>query len=85
MFYTADEIKSLRTLGLRPGIKLLGFKDSTELRIEDNVKHSIFIFPNEQVRSFATHEENINISMCKGIFRKQAHVQRFTEVVVEEK
>ena len=50
VFYTADEIKSFRTLGLKPGIKLLGFKDATELAIEDNVKHSLFIFPDEQVR-----------------------------------
>lgn len=31
------------------GIKLLGFKDSSELRFEDNVKHSQFIYPDELV------------------------------------
>ncbi|KAF9048932.1 SPOC like C-terminal domain-containing protein [Panaeolus papilionaceus] len=46
-FYTAEEVRSFRTLGLEPGIKLLGFKDRDELRIEDNVKHSQFIFPDE--------------------------------------
>ncbi|KAG1822093.1 SPOC like C-terminal domain-containing protein [Suillus variegatus] len=46
-FYTADEIKSFRTLDLEPGIKLLGFKDRTELAFEDNVKHSVFIYPDE--------------------------------------
>ncbi|KDR78542.1 hypothetical protein GALMADRAFT_243950 [Galerina marginata CBS 339.88] len=46
-FYTAEEIRSFRTLGLEPGIKLLGFKDRSELAFEDNVKHSQFIYPDE--------------------------------------
>ncbi|KAI6126231.1 SPOC like C-terminal domain-containing protein [Pisolithus croceorrhizus] len=46
-FYTAEEVQSFRTLGLEPGIKLLGFKDKKELAFEDNVKHSIFIYPDE--------------------------------------
>lgn len=46
-FYTAEEVKSFRTLGLKPGIKLLGFKDRKELQFEDNVKHSLFIYPDE--------------------------------------
>lgn len=32
------------------GIKLLGFKDTKELAFEDNVKHSLFIYPDELVR-----------------------------------
>lgn len=31
------------------GIKLLGFKDASELAIEDNIKHATFIYPDEQV------------------------------------
>lgn len=31
------------------GIKLLGFKDRSELRFEDNIKHSQFIYPDELV------------------------------------
>ena len=31
------------------GIKLLGFKDHSELRFEDNIKHSQFIYPDELV------------------------------------
>ncbi|KAF8149083.1 SPOC like C-terminal domain-containing protein [Crassisporium funariophilum] len=50
-FYTAEEIRSFRTLGLEPGIKLLGFKDISELRFEDNVKHSQFIYPDEMTYS----------------------------------
>ncbi|KAJ3554418.1 hypothetical protein NM688_g3122 [Phlebia brevispora] len=47
VFYTADEIKSFRTLGLDPGLKLLGFKSRKELVFEDNIKHSVFIYPDE--------------------------------------
>ncbi|THH23094.1 hypothetical protein EUX98_g8084 [Antrodiella citrinella] len=50
VFFTQDEQKSFRTLGLEPRIKLLGFKDKTELSFEDNVKHSYFIYPDEMAR-----------------------------------
>ncbi|KAI5829540.1 ku70-like protein [Schizophyllum commune Tattone D] len=46
-FYTAEEVKKFRTLGLEPGIKLLGFKDADTLAFEDNIKHSHFIYPDE--------------------------------------
>ncbi|KAH8118175.1 ku70-like protein [Phellopilus nigrolimitatus] len=51
VFFTPEEVKSFRTLGLQSGIKLLGFKDTTELAIEDNIKHSTFIYPDEQTYS----------------------------------
>jgi len=47
VFYTAEELRSLRTLDLEPGLKLLGFKDRSELAFEDNVRHSTFIHPDE--------------------------------------
>ncbi|KAJ6521110.1 SPOC like C-terminal domain-containing protein [Mycena capillaripes] len=46
-FYTAEDIRSFRTLGMEPGLKLLGFKDRSELLFEDNIKHSLFIYPDE--------------------------------------
>ncbi|GBE90053.1 ATP-dependent DNA helicase II subunit 1 [Sparassis crispa] len=50
-FYTADEVRSFRTMGLEPGLKLLGFKDRRELAFEDNIKHSTFIYPDEMTYS----------------------------------
>ncbi|KAI0064929.1 Ku DNA-binding complex, Ku70 subunit [Artomyces pyxidatus] len=47
VFYTAEEVKLFRTMGLEPRIKLLGFKDRDELAFEDNIKHSTFIHPDE--------------------------------------
>jgi len=69
-FYTAEEVRAFRSLGLEPGmipslatshtsdipqgIQLLGFKDHSELLFEDNIKHSTFIYPDEDVSpSFA--------------------------------
>ncbi|KAG6372151.1 SPOC like C-terminal domain-containing protein [Boletus reticuloceps] len=46
-FYTADEIRSFRTLDLEPGLKLLGFKNKSAIAFEDNVKHALFIYPDE--------------------------------------
>ena len=40
-------MRSLRTFDLEPSIKLLGFKDRSELVFEDNVRHSLFIYPDE--------------------------------------
>ncbi|EJD49609.1 Ku DNA-binding complex, Ku70 subunit [Auricularia subglabra TFB-10046 SS5] len=54
VYFTKDEVKQFRTLGLEPGLKLLGFKDRTELRFEDNVKHSLFIYPNESAFNGST-------------------------------
>ncbi|KAI0711857.1 ku70-like protein, partial [Cerioporus squamosus] len=51
VFYTQDEVRSFRTLGLEPGIKLLGFKSRKELAFEDNIKHSVFIYPDEMTYS----------------------------------
>lgn len=50
-FYTADEVRTFRTLGLEPGIYLLGFKNHSELLFEDNIKHSTFVYPDEDIYS----------------------------------
>ncbi|TBU27758.1 ku70-like protein [Dichomitus squalens] len=51
VFYTAEEVRAFRTIGLEPGIKLLGFKSRKELAFEDNIKHSFFIYPDEMTYS----------------------------------
>ncbi|KAF9554568.1 Ku DNA-binding complex, Ku70 subunit [Agrocybe pediades] len=74
-FFTAEEIRKFRTLGLEPGIKLLGFKDKGELAFEDNVKHSQFIYPDEMSysgskRTFSAllksmiKKDKIGIALC---------------------
>lgn len=64
-FYTAEEVRAFRSLGLEigtilvfaisyafdisQGIWLLGFKNYSELLFEDNIKHSTFVYPDEDV------------------------------------
>lgn len=47
----ADSGPSLQTLGRPPSLKLLGFKPlKGYLRFEETIKHSYFIYPDEEVR-----------------------------------
>ncbi|KZT56728.1 Ku DNA-binding complex, Ku70 subunit [Calocera cornea HHB12733] len=47
VLFTQDKMKELRSMDLEPGIKILGFKDRSELTFFDNVKHSTFLYPSE--------------------------------------
>ncbi|EIW83647.1 Ku DNA-binding complex, Ku70 subunit [Coniophora puteana RWD-64-598 SS2] len=80
-FYDAEEVRSFRTLELEPGLKLLGFKDRNELAFEDNVKHSTFIYPDEQKyagsrRTFTAMLkvmlEKDKIGLVRALLRKNA-------------
>jgi hypothetical protein len=65
-------------------IKLLGFKDKSELAFEDNVKHSFFIYPDEMVCSCSLQFHprmsqtltDICLHRLVGILRQQTHIQR---------
>ncbi|KAJ7248523.1 SPOC like C-terminal domain-containing protein [Mycena rebaudengoi] len=48
-FYTAEDIRSFRTLG--PGASFLGSRIAQSLPFEDNIKHSQFIYPDEMAYS----------------------------------
>ncbi|KAJ6561453.1 SPOC like C-terminal domain-containing protein [Mycena vulgaris] len=67
-FYTADDIRSFRTLGREPGLKLLGFKDRSELLFEDNIKHSQFIYPDEM--TFAGSKRTFS-ALLKSMVKKK--------------
>ncbi|PWN49880.1 Ku DNA-binding complex, Ku70 subunit [Violaceomyces palustris] len=45
--FTAEETRKIKSLGMLPGLRLLGFKDRSELKFQDNVKHSYFIYPSD--------------------------------------
>lgn len=40
----------MKVMAILTGLRLLGFKDSSELAFEDNIKHSMFLHPDENVR-----------------------------------
>ncbi|KAJ7044846.1 SPOC like C-terminal domain-containing protein [Mycena alexandri] len=67
-FYTAEDIRSFRTLGREPGVKLLGFKDRSELLFEDNIKHSQFIYPDEM--TFAGSKRTFS-ALLKSMVKKK--------------
>ncbi|KAF8214122.1 SPOC like C-terminal domain-containing protein [Mycena galopus ATCC 62051] len=67
-FYTAEDIRSFRTLGMEPGLKLLGFKDISELQFEDNIKHSLFIYPDEM--TFAGSKRTFS-ALLKSMVKKK--------------
>ncbi|KAI5476030.1 ATP-dependent DNA helicase 2 subunit 1 [Pseudohyphozyma bogoriensis] len=55
IFFDDAEVKKLKTLGMKPGLTLLGFKPRDEfLKFEQSVKHSYFIYPNEDTYSGST-------------------------------
>ncbi|KAJ3862177.1 SPOC like C-terminal domain-containing protein [Lentinula novae-zelandiae] len=67
-FYTADEMRSFRTLGLEPGLKLLGFKPRDTLKFEDNVKHSLFLYPEEN--TYAGSKRTLS-ALLKSMIKKK--------------
>ncbi|OAX41910.1 Ku DNA-binding complex, Ku70 subunit [Rhizopogon vinicolor AM-OR11-026] len=84
-FYTADEIRSFRTLDLEPGIKLLGFKDREELVFEDNVKHSVFIHPDELVCLRPILGSRNKLSMQKYSGSKRTFTALLKKMIEREK
>jgi len=63
------------------GLRLLGFKDSSELAFEDNIKHSQFIYPNEKAFVGSTRTFNAllktmvakeKLALCLGLFRRNS-------------
>ncbi|KAE9390609.1 Ku DNA-binding complex, Ku70 subunit [Gymnopus androsaceus JB14] len=80
-FYTADEMRSFRTMGLEPGFKLLGFKPRSTLKFEDNVKHSLFLYPDEHTyagskRTFSALLKSMAkkklIALALGVIRRNS-------------
>lgn len=43
------EREEIRTMGISPQIKIIGFQSPDNLLLQDNVKHSYFIYPDETV------------------------------------
>ncbi|KAH8828524.1 SPOC like C-terminal domain-containing protein [Flagelloscypha sp. PMI_526] len=90
----ADDIKEFRTLGLTPGLKLLGFKNRDQLHFEDNIKHSLFIYPDESTfsgskRTFSALLKSMvkkdKIAIARGLIRRNATPTFFALLPQEEK
>ena len=47
--FTPNEVAELRSLGLPTGIKILGFQSPQNLKFDENIRHSFFLYPDETV------------------------------------
>ncbi|KAG8960429.1 ATP-dependent DNA helicase II subunit 1 [Tulasnella sp. 408] len=57
--FTAEQIKEFKTLGVEPGIKILGFKDRDTLRFQDQLKHAYFIYPDESAEKVTEQGQQV--------------------------
>ncbi|KAI5453371.1 ATP-dependent DNA helicase II subunit 1 [Naganishia albida] len=68
--FTNAEIKQFKTLGLDPQIKIIGFQDKNILRFDQNVKHSVFLYPDESQYVGSTRAFAALLAACA---RKDRH------------
>ncbi|MBW0509342.1 hypothetical protein O181_049057 [Austropuccinia psidii MF-1] len=47
--FSPQELEEIRTLGLDKGLRLLGFRPRDEVRWQDHLKHSYFIYPSDDL------------------------------------
>lgn len=62
--FTESEIRQFKTLDLEPQIKILGFQDPSALRFEHNVKHSVFVYPDESAFVGSTRTFAALLAVC---------------------
>ncbi|PVG04448.1 Ku DNA-binding complex, Ku70 subunit [Serendipita vermifera] len=93
IYYTADDVRNFRTLGMEPGIKILGFKDADTLAFEDNIKHSYFIYPNDSIYKGSVRVFNAllktliaknKIAITVALFRRNSSPYFYAMVPQEE-
>ncbi|KAG8823837.1 ATP-dependent DNA helicase II subunit 1, partial [Serendipita sp. 401] len=93
VFYTKEDIAKFRTLGLQPGIKIMGFKDADTLAFEDNIKHSYFIYPSDalyqgSIRAFSALLKTLvsknKIGIALALFRRNSSPYFYAMVPQEE-
>lgn len=63
-------------LALTTEIKILGFQSPDKLYLQDNIKHSYFIYPDETVRS-------VKVLLNPDIYREYPHLHRPAPVMPE--
>lgn len=93
IYYTKEDVTKFRTLGMEPGIKILGFKDADTLVFEDNIKHSYFLYPNDTVYKGSTAAFGAlmsamvtkgKIGLALGLFRRNSSPYFYAMVPQEE-
>ncbi|KAL1412750.1 ATP-dependent DNA helicase II subunit 1 [Vanrija albida] len=75
--FSDSEIKEFRSLGIEPQIKILGFQSPDNLRMEDNVKHSFFVYPEENAYIGSTRTFAALLKSCVKLDRHALALCRF--------
>ncbi|KAH8920511.1 SPOC domain-like protein [Atractiella rhizophila] len=89
VIFSPEEMRKLKSLGMEPGIKLLGFKDPDELKWEHNITTAKFIYPSEKVYTGSTRVfsallqsmlklDKIGLAFC---YERRASAPRFVYLV----
>ena len=70
LHFSPEQVQQFRTMGLAPQIKILGFQSPDNLSLEDNVKHSYFIYPDEETYTGSTRTF---AALLKSCLKKDKH------------
>lgn len=63
------------------GLKLLGFKDKSQIAFEDNVKHALFVYPDELVNEF---DVTCIISCLSSLLQKYSGSKRTFSALLQK-
>ncbi|ORY33453.1 SPOC like C-terminal domain-containing protein [Naematelia encephala] len=75
--FTDQEVKEFRSMGLDPQIKILGFQAPQNLSVDENIKHSYFIYPNESAYTGSTRTFAALLKSCLKLDRHALALCRF--------
>ncbi|WWD03626.1 hypothetical protein V865_001681 [Kwoniella europaea PYCC6329] len=75
--FTNDEVAEFKSMGLKPQIKILGFQSPDHLAFEENLKHSYFIYPNENEYTGSTRTFAAMLKSCIKFNKHALALSRF--------
>ncbi|OCF61269.1 hypothetical protein L486_00916 [Kwoniella mangroviensis CBS 10435] len=75
--FTNDEVAEFKSMGLKPQIKILGFQSPDHLAFEENLKHSYFIYPNENEYTGSTRTFAALLKSCIKFNKHALAISRF--------
>ncbi|KAK8853185.1 hypothetical protein IAR55_003887 [Kwoniella newhampshirensis] len=75
--FTSEEVAQFKSMGLPPQIKILGFQGPNHLDVDENIKHSYFIYPNETEYTGSTRTFAALLKSCLKLNKHALALCRF--------
>ncbi|ORX40593.1 SPOC like C-terminal domain-containing protein [Kockovaella imperatae] len=75
--FKPEEVAEFKSMGITPQIKILGFQSPENINIEDNIKHSYFIYPDENAYTGSTRTFAALLQSCIKLDRHALALCRF--------